>query len=146
MFLEKLGRRVVPTIACRSKLTTRLFISRWQSTEACDGPPISETNRMSTCTHIHTITPTLETGAEATKKRFWDAVGISTQGDAIAITLDGRTLKTPSGNTLLLPANKSLLASVIAAEWDHQETLLKPHALPMVSYIETFKHIFTNEV
>ena len=56
----------------------------------------------------------------------------------LAITLDKRALKTPSGKTLLLPTNKSLLASLIAAEWDHQETLLKPHALPMVTQISLF--------
>ncbi|EDR10945.1 uncharacterized protein LACBIDRAFT_315971 [Laccaria bicolor S238N-H82] len=116
MFVKKLGPRIVSAIARRSQLNSRLLLSRFQSTAAFDGPPISETNR-----------------AEATKKRFWSTVGVSTQGDTLAITLDGRALKTPSGNTLLLPANKTLLASVIAAEWDNQETLLKPHALPMTS-------------
>jgi len=66
-------------------------------------------------------------------QRFWSDVGIEQRQNGIAITLDKRALKTPSGNTLLLPANKSLVASLVAAEWDHQETLLKPHALPMTS-------------
>lgn len=66
-------------------------------------------------------------------RRFWDDVGIEKRGDSLTVTLDNRALKTPSGNTLLLPQNKTLLASLIAAEWDHQETLLKPHALPVVS-------------
>lgn len=46
--------------------------------------------------------------------------------------LDKRPLKTPSGHTLLLPENKRLVATLIANEWENQETLLKPHALPMV--------------
>ena len=50
------------------------------------------------------------------------------------MTLDRRALKTPAGQTLLLPLDKSLPASLIAAEWDHQEILLKPHALPMVRH------------
>jgi len=50
------------------------------------------------------------------------------------VTLDGRALKTPAGQTLLLPLDKTLPASLIAAEWDHQEILLKPHALPMVRH------------
>lgn len=66
-------------------------------------------------------------------KRFWTDVGIGRRGDAFTVTLDDRALKTPDGNTLLLPQNKSLLASLIAAEWDHQATMLKPHALPVVS-------------
>lgn len=142
MFVKKLGLHIVPLIACRSQPNARLLLSRWHSTAGYDGPPISETNRMSTDFYVCSIITTLETGAEATKKRFWSTVGISTQGDALAITLDGRPLKTPSGNTLLLPANKSLLASVIAAEWDHQETLLKPHALPMVGPTEMLMRIF----
>ncbi|KAG6845190.1 hypothetical protein H0H87_012747 [Tephrocybe sp. NHM501043] len=64
--------------------------------------------------------------------RFWNDVGLAKRGSAHVITLDGRALKTPSGNVLALPESKSLLASLIAAEWDHQETLLKPHALPAV--------------
>ena len=71
-------------------------------------------------------------GAEATQKRFWKEVGIEKRGDSLTITLDKRALKTPSGQTLLLPLNKKLPAALIAAEWDNQEVLLKPHALPMV--------------
>lgn len=48
MFVKKLGRLIIPAIACRSQLNSRLLISRWQSTAAFDGPPISETNRMFT--------------------------------------------------------------------------------------------------
>ena len=72
------------------------------------------------------------TGAEATQKRFWKEVGIERRGDSLTVTLDKRALKTPSGQTLLLPLNKTLPAALIAAEWDNQEVLLKPHALPMV--------------
>ncbi|KAH7910648.1 hypothetical protein BJ138DRAFT_1152421 [Hygrophoropsis aurantiaca] len=66
-------------------------------------------------------------------KRFWKTVGIDRREDGIAVTLDKRALKTPSGNTLLLPKNKRLVATLIAHEWENQETLLKPHALPMTS-------------
>lgn len=71
-------------------------------------------------------------GAEATQKRFWNDVGVERREEALVVTLDKRALKTPGGKTLELPLNKSLPAALIAAEWDHQETLLKPHALPMV--------------
>ena len=71
-------------------------------------------------------------GAEATLKRFWKTVGIDRRSDGYVITLDKRPLKMPSGATLLVPANKPLVATLIAAEWETQETLLKPHALPMV--------------
>jgi len=66
-------------------------------------------------------------------KRFWKTVGVEKQGDAFTVTLDKRPLKTPTGNTLLLPQSKALLATLIAHEWETQETLLKPHALPVTS-------------
>ncbi|KAJ3935231.1 MAG: hypothetical protein NXY57DRAFT_888369 [Lentinula lateritia] len=81
-----------------------------------DGTPVTETNR-----------------AEATMKRFWKTVGIEDRKEGIAITLDKRALKTPSGHTLLLPHNKRLVATLIATEWENQRIVLKPHALPMTS-------------
>ncbi|KAF9452263.1 ATP12-domain-containing protein [Macrolepiota fuliginosa MF-IS2] len=96
---------------------------RWQTTAtatqdapANEGPAVTETNR-----------------AEATMKRFWKDVGVDKRGDTLAVTLDKRTLKTPSGKPLLVPASKPLLATLIAAEWDHQKSLIKPHALPVTS-------------
>lgn len=73
-------------------------------------------------------------GAEATLKRFWKTVGIDKKGNDFTVTLDNRPLKTPDGNTLLLPENKGVLATLVAHEWETQETLLKPHALPMVCH------------
>lgn len=70
-----------------------------------------------------------------TMKRFWKTVGIETQGKSLAVTLDKRALKTAGGKPLLVPASKSLLAASIAAEWDHQTTLIRPHALPVVSTV-----------
>jgi ATP synthase F1 complex assembly factor 2 len=49
--------------------------------------------------------------------------------------LDGRPLKTPSGNKLRLPPQKKMLATLIANEWDVQDTVLKPHTLPLVRLI-----------
>ena len=107
---------------------------RWKSMAATqDGPVVSETNRRTFHRRVRTIILTSFLGTEATMKRFWKDVGIERRQNMLAITLDKHALKTPSGNTLLLPTNKSLVASLIAAEWDHQETLLKPHALPMVT-------------
>ncbi|KAG5728292.1 hypothetical protein E4T56_gene19200 [Termitomyces sp. T112] len=96
----------------RAAFSARLY----SATPAQDGPVSSETNR-----------------AEATKKRFWNDVGLEKRDSVYVVTLDKRPLKTPSGKVLALPENKSMMASLIAAEWDHQETLLKPHALPATS-------------
>lgn len=59
-------------------------------------------------------------------------MGVEEREDAFAVTLDKRPLRTPGGNRLLLPKNKRLVATLIASEWENQETLLKPHSLPMV--------------
>ncbi|KAK0459543.1 uncharacterized protein EV420DRAFT_1674587 [Desarmillaria tabescens] len=100
------------------RLTTRIFprnFRRLQSTVSIiDGPPVTETNR-----------------AEATMKRFWKDVGVEKRGESFVVTLDRRALKTPAGNTLLLPENKKLVAALVATEWDNQDKLLKPHALPI---------------
>ncbi|KAF8162947.1 hypothetical protein B0H34DRAFT_780805 [Crassisporium funariophilum] len=122
MLIEQLGRHVSARLVCRSTSGARLTLKssgcRWQSTATHDGPPVTDTNR-----------------AEATQRRFWKDVGIERRGDSLTVTLDKRALKTPAGKTLLLPLNKSLPATLIAAEWDHQEILLKPHALPMTSIV-----------
>ncbi|KAG8954763.1 ATP synthase complex assembly protein atp12 [Tulasnella sp. 424] len=99
---------------------------RWQSTaaarQAADGPPISQANRV-----------------EATMKRFWkkvDVEQISVDGqDHLVVKLDKRSLKTPEGNVLTLPVSKRLAASLVAHEWEKQEKLIKPHALPMTSIV-----------
>jgi hypothetical protein len=53
--------------------------------------------------------------------------------DRIAVTLDGRVLKTPAGNPLTLPKDQKHLALLIAGEWHGQKALLKSHSLPMVN-------------
>lgn len=72
-------------------------------------------------------------GAETSLKRFWKTVDIANVGDGLAVTLDNRPLKTPSGNRLQLPQNKCILAMLVATEWETQDKILKTHALPMVS-------------
>ena len=88
-------------------------------------------------------------GAEATLKRFWKSVDIATlspgsgRGPELAVTLDNRPLKTPSGSPLVIPKDRMLAASLIAAEWDNQESLLKQHSLPMVrATFETVEFAF----
>lgn len=51
--------------------------------------------------------------------------------DWFGVTLDGRTLKTPMGQTLALPSQH--LAYAIAAEWDAQEKILKPSQMPLMT-------------
>ncbi|KAJ7063162.1 hypothetical protein C8F01DRAFT_1131778 [Mycena amicta] len=79
--------------------------------------------------------PALTDRAETTMKRFWKTVSVGRHQDSFTVLLDNRPLKTPSGNLLLLPPKKSLVATLVATEWDNQDTVLKHHALPMTSLV-----------
>ncbi|KIK97399.1 hypothetical protein PAXRUDRAFT_824945 [Paxillus rubicundulus Ve08.2h10] len=108
---------LVPSTSSRVVwMRTSTLGHRNYATTPQDDHVVSETNR-----------------ADKTLKRFWKTVGIDTRADGIAVTLDKRALKTPSGNTLLLPENKRVVATLIANEWENQTILLKPHALPLTS-------------
>ena len=48
-----------------------------------------------------------------------------------AVTLDGRTLRTPVGQILSLPSR--VLAWAVAAEWDAQRTQIKPVQMPLMT-------------
>ncbi|EJU05482.1 ATP12-domain-containing protein [Dacryopinax primogenitus] len=97
-----------------------LFIKRaFTTTRLAANAPVTQTNR-----------------AEATMKRFWKSVDVSPSKqdpETLAITLDKRPLKTPLGKPLAVPNTKPLLAALIAHEWDSQENVIKPHALPVTS-------------
>ncbi|KAJ6496537.1 ATP12-domain-containing protein, partial [Mycena vitilis] len=101
---------------------------RWQSSIPHDGPPVTETNR-----------------TEATMKRFWKTATVGRQDESYTVLLDHRPLKTPSGNVLLVPPRKSLVATLVAAEWENQETLLKHHALPMTALASRAIDAMVNE-
>lgn len=49
------------------------------------------------------------------------------------MTLDGRPLRTPSGARLAIPADRKILAMLIANEWENQNQVLKVPGLPMTS-------------
>lgn len=123
--------------ACRKLTITRFrpALRRYASIDN-SGPAVTATNREA-YERIPNCNSMLKrcqqfAGAETTLKRFWKKVDLDQRGESFAITLDKRPLKTPSGKTLLIPQKKTLLAALIASEWENQETLLKPHALPLV--------------
>lgn len=85
------------------------------------------------------IMDTATAKAERTLRRFWKKVDVAYYPNStlpyphLRIRLDGRSLKTPSGTLLAIPADRPLLASLIAREWAEQEKVLKMHSLPMTS-------------
>src|ERR1700689_2066398 len=52
-------------------------------------------------------------------KRFYKSVGVQQAGGNFAVTLDGRTVKTPGGAVMVVKSPR--LADAIAAEWARQE-------------------------
>lgn len=79
------------------------------------------------------------TRADLTKRRFWKRVSIGTatadagaQGE-LTVLLDGKPLRTPGGNVLVVPRHRPLAAALVAREWAEQERVLKSWTLPVVS-------------
>jgi chaperone required for assembly of F1-ATPase len=61
-------------------------------------------------------------------KRFWKAATAEAVGAAFTVRLDGRAVKTPAKTLLEVPT--LALAQAIAAEWDAQQGVIKPDAMP----------------
>lgn len=68
-------------------------------------------------------------------KRFYAAVGIGTVGDGFAVTLDGRSPRTPGMKPVVVPSEA--LASAMAAEWAAQETHIDPATMPIVRLVNS---------
>lgn len=68
-------------------------------------------------------------------KRFYKAVGVSEDQGGFRITLDGRVLRTPAKQELVL--ERRSLADAIAEEWEAQEDKVDPTTMPMMSLVST---------
>lgn len=83
--------------------------------------------------------------AEQTMRRFWKTVNLrkheSTKNFPFphyTVDLDNRSLRTPEFAVLRVPLERPLLAALIANEWQEQNSILKPHTLPLVSLVWLF--------
>ena len=71
-----------------------------------------------------------------TMTRFYTAAASSTVDDGYAVTLDGRTVKTPKRRCpLVVPS--APLAEAIAAEWAAQDTTVDPATMPLTALAST---------
>lgn len=129
MLLRGLGRRATPMLLKSSAVAgTRLFSAstRFRATLTPVGPEVaiesnvkSETNRL-----------------EKTLLRFWEKVDAKYNDatNSYEVQLDGKTLKTPLGYKLAVPATKKQLAHLIAHEWANvPELKIKHGSLPLTS-------------
>jgi len=65
-------------------------------------------------------------------RRFWKEVTLEPTPMGHAVRLDGRPVKTPTGNALALPTLK--MADAVVAEWDAVEKTLNPALMPVTGF------------
>ncbi len=65
-------------------------------------------------------------------RRFWKEVKLEKSTFGHAIRLDGRVVKTPYKNELILPTR--LLADAVVQEWDQVGEKIDPAAMPMTGF------------
>jgi chaperone required for assembly of F1-ATPase len=68
-------------------------------------------------------------------KRFYKEVSVVPTDGGFAVLLDGRSVKTPARNTLILPTEK--LATAIAAEWRAQGDEVVATSMPLLRLSNT---------
>jgi chaperone required for assembly of F1-ATPase len=68
-------------------------------------------------------------------RRFYKAVSAAEVKGGFGVTLDGRPLKTPAKNDLVLPT--MALAVALAAEWEAQGEQIKPAEMQMMQLVST---------
>jgi chaperone required for assembly of F1-ATPase len=73
--------------------------------------------------------------SEERLKRFWTAVDVAERAGGWAITLDGRTPKTPAHAQLVLPTEAA--ARLVAEEWAAQGEFIDPATMPATRLAST---------
>lgn len=68
-------------------------------------------------------------------KRFYKSAATGSVGEAYAVLLDGRTIRTPAKAEMLLES--PLMAEAIAREWDRQEGEVLPQSMPLMQFAAT---------
>lgn len=73
--------------------------------------------------------------ARSAAKRFYTHAGTAPGEGGVVVQLDGRPVKTPSGNVLALPTAD--LAEAVAAEWEAQKDAVLPATMPLTQLAVT---------
>jgi chaperone required for assembly of F1-ATPase len=63
------------------------------------------------------------------RKKFYELASIGEAGESFAILLDGKQIRTPGQNPLVVPSRE--IADLIAAEWNAQGEMIQPMSMPM---------------
>lgn len=62
-------------------------------------------------------------------KRFWKEASVIEAEGGFSVALDGRSVKTPAKNLLVVPT--PAMAAAVAVEWDAQEKEINPATMPV---------------
>lgn len=68
-------------------------------------------------------------------KRFYKDVGVSGAPGGFAVTLDGKSPRTPTSKPVIVP--QQALAEAMAAEWAEQGTLVDPETMPVTRLVNS---------
>jgi chaperone required for assembly of F1-ATPase len=66
------------------------------------------------------------------RKRFYAKAGAVETSGGLAVTLDDKPIRTPSGRQVVVPAKE--IADAIVAEWDAQKEFIDPLTMPMTRF------------
>jgi chaperone required for assembly of F1-ATPase len=66
------------------------------------------------------------------RKRFYASAGVADADGGLAITLDGKPIRTPSGRQVIAPSRE--IAEAIAAEWNAQGEMIDPLSMPLTRF------------
>jgi chaperone required for assembly of F1-ATPase len=68
-------------------------------------------------------------------KRFWTDVDVTEVGGGFAVTLDGRSIKSPAKQEFIAPTRA--LANAVADEWRGQGEVMDPRSMPQTRYVNS---------
>lgn len=66
--------------------------------------------------------------SEWKQKRFWTTAAVEEADGGLTVSLDGRKVRTPAKAPLIVPSRR--MAEAIAAEWQAQDGVIDPLAMP----------------
>jgi chaperone required for assembly of F1-ATPase len=76
-----------------------------------------------------TVQESREKSTGTRRKRFYTKVGVSAGDEGHSVTLDDKTIRTPSRNALAVPSRA--VADLMAAEWGAQQEFIDPLSMPI---------------
>jgi chaperone required for assembly of F1-ATPase len=71
----------------------------------------------------------------APPKRFFETAGVEARDGGFVLTLDGRPARTPARNLVSVPTRG--LGEALAAEWQAQEAVIDPAAMPLTRLVNS---------